>query len=190
MIPWRYPLRETKSAEYEVRTERNVLEADATLIVSTYNAADPGTSFTSFIAWENGRRLDFAFIGTGPNAPDGRQLLSRPFRPEPESLPAIASGPTCWSSRNWNFERKYVFERLSKRRVRTLNVAGPRGSSVPGIYAAAKEFLLPFFQMWLDREPLVFTSPRRPTGPPDHDPLALPRQRRGASEGRRKKAEG
>lgn len=48
-IPDRYPLQETESASYPVRTELNVREADGTLIL-TYGKLAGGTSLTAGLA--------------------------------------------------------------------------------------------------------------------------------------------
>lgn len=53
-IPDRYRLEETDSAEYPVRTERNVVESDATLIV-TRGELRGGTELTRRLAERHGR---------------------------------------------------------------------------------------------------------------------------------------
>lgn len=55
MIPNTYRLRETESAEYEVRTEKNVLDSDATLIVVREAPLSGGTAFTRDLAERNRR---------------------------------------------------------------------------------------------------------------------------------------
>lgn len=50
VIPPVYPLRETDSADYDERTERNVLDADATLIVVRNRKLSGGTAFTKTCA--------------------------------------------------------------------------------------------------------------------------------------------
>lgn len=55
MIPARYPLRETAGADYEERTERNVLDADATLIVVFDRALRGGTALTRELAQRHGK---------------------------------------------------------------------------------------------------------------------------------------
>lgn len=44
-LPVRYPLKETKSSDYRVRTERNLKEADGTLIL-TWGKPTGGTALT------------------------------------------------------------------------------------------------------------------------------------------------
>ncbi len=55
VIPERYPLRETSRANYEQRTERNVQEADATLIVVFDQALRGGTALTRELARRHGK---------------------------------------------------------------------------------------------------------------------------------------
>ncbi|HUA39714.1 MAG TPA: putative molybdenum carrier protein [Candidatus Sulfopaludibacter sp.] len=50
-----YQLRETESAEYNERTEKNVLESDATLIVTREKELSGGTAFTKVRAEQHGR---------------------------------------------------------------------------------------------------------------------------------------
>lgn len=57
LIPPIYRLRETDSSEYEERTERNVLDSDATLIVARQRELSGGTAFTQFMAEKHGRPL-------------------------------------------------------------------------------------------------------------------------------------
>ncbi len=102
-IPARYPLAETPSADPAQRTEWNVRDSDAALVL-TGDGASPGTDLTQEIA----RRL-------------GR----------PVYLWAAAAPPDAESFGRW----------LQVHRVRALNVAGPRESESPGIYAMAKAYL-------------------------------------------------
>ncbi len=53
-IPDRYPLQETSSSQYQVRTKRNVLHSDATLILNV-GALDGGTALTLDLAHKNDR---------------------------------------------------------------------------------------------------------------------------------------
>ena len=55
VIPPNYRLRETDSAEYDERTEKNVLDADATLIVVRHRELSGGTAFTKTCAEQHGR---------------------------------------------------------------------------------------------------------------------------------------
>jgi hypothetical protein len=102
-IDLRYPLDETPSNEYEQRTEWNVRDSDATLVITV---GDPtgGTALTLALArqWRRPCYIADLEIETGVE-----------------------------SVRDW----------LAREDVRTLNVAGPRESSVPGIYRRARGFL-------------------------------------------------
>jgi hypothetical protein len=57
IIPTIYRLRETDSAEYEERTQKNVLDSDATLIVARGRELSGGTAFTKTCAEQHGRPL-------------------------------------------------------------------------------------------------------------------------------------
>jgi Circularly permutated YpsA SLOG family len=57
IIPPVYRLRETDSVEYEERTEKNVLDSDATLIVVRVKELSGGTAFTKTCAEQHGRPL-------------------------------------------------------------------------------------------------------------------------------------
>lgn len=102
-IDARYPLRETPSADPAQRTEWNVRDSDATLVL-TSAAHSPGTELTV----ETARRL--------------RRPLYTFHAGSPEDVGAF---------RRW----------LQVYRVGTLNVAGPRESEAPGIYAEARKIL-------------------------------------------------
>jgi Circularly permutated YpsA SLOG family len=52
-----YQLRETASPEYEERTERNVLDSDATLVVARERELSSGTAFTKICAEQYRRPL-------------------------------------------------------------------------------------------------------------------------------------
>lgn len=100
----RYPLRETEEEDYAVRTERNVRDADATLIL-TYGPLSGGTALTARLARKHDKPCRIVNLRT-------------------QRTPARAH--------HW----------LQERRVRTLNVAGPRESSHRGIYRDARHWLL------------------------------------------------
>jgi hypothetical protein len=53
-IPERYPLKETPKAEYPQRTEWNVRDSDATLILRA-GGSDRGTSLTETLAGQHGK---------------------------------------------------------------------------------------------------------------------------------------
>ncbi len=55
VVPLIYRLRETDSAEYDERTEKNVLDSNATLIVAREKELSGGTAFTKTCAEQHGR---------------------------------------------------------------------------------------------------------------------------------------
>ncbi|MFK8111604.1 MAG: putative molybdenum carrier protein [Rubripirellula sp.] len=102
-VPSRYELDETDSSEYPVRTEQNVVDSDATLILYE-SRLKGGTLLTQKIC----KRL-------------GKPYLSvRMDRDDPER------------TEQW----------LRKHRPETLNVAGPRESTSPGIFHRSMAYLL------------------------------------------------
>lgn len=108
VIPDRYQLEETPSRNYAVRTLKNVVSSDATLIL-TRGPLTGGTKLT----------VDYAAEQEKPclivNLADARD-------PSPVA--------------RW----------LRGVRPRILNVAGPRASSVAGVYDQAREFLQTLFR--------------------------------------------
>ncbi|KAA5547237.1 hypothetical protein FYK55_02225 [Roseiconus nitratireducens] len=102
-IPSRYDLVETDSADYPVRTEQNVIDSDATLIL--YESRLKGGSLLT------------------------RRLASRWQKPL-LCLKLEAAHPA--ELRAW----------IDQMRPATLNVAGPRESTSPGIQQRSLEFLL------------------------------------------------
>jgi len=97
-IPQHYELHETDSPDYVERTEQNVLDADATLIVVRERELSGGTAFTKFCAEQHGR--PWLVICERDGVPPSAITLS-------------------------NF--------LTRNKIRTLNVAGPRESQAAGI---------------------------------------------------------
>lgn len=104
-IPARYALRETEATAYDVRTERNVLDSDATLILYV-DRMRGGTALTRRLAQRHGR----AWRGVDLNA----------------AAPTAIAETVAW---------------LAAEKVTTLNVAGPRESTSPGIGERARRFL-------------------------------------------------
>ncbi len=102
-IPSRYELWETDSREYPVRTEQNVIDSDATLILYE-GRLKGGTLLTQRIC----RRLQKPQLSVRIDHANVDQV------------------------RNW----------LSTGQPRTLNVAGPRESTCPGIFDRSMDFLL------------------------------------------------
>lgn len=102
-IPLRYPLRATVGEIPSERTTLNVIDSDATLLI-TSGAASPGSDVTRAVA----------------------RGLERPVYTWHVTSPADVG-----SFRRW----------LQVYHVATLNVAGPRESESPGVYAAARDLL-------------------------------------------------
>jgi len=65
-IPDQYQVKETESANYQVRTEKNVLDADATVIIASYPLG-PGTVLTLDLCLKHRRRV--MIIQTGWSTP-------------------------------------------------------------------------------------------------------------------------
>lgn len=102
-IPDRYPMQQTASPEYRVRTEKNVLDSDGTLILHRGDISG-GTELTEKLAAKHER---------------------------PRLLVELPDATNIDHVRRW----------LRDRHIAVLNVAGPRESSSPGIYDAARAFL-------------------------------------------------
>lgn len=98
-IPDRYPLVETPERNYQVRTRRNIEDADGTLILNL-GKLEGGTALTAAHARKIGKPCLIVAL-------------------EQEIDPA--------TFRDW----------LKKHSIAVLNVAGPRESKRPGVYAAA-----------------------------------------------------
>lgn len=111
-IPVFYNLTPVEDADLQAsiqhRTQKNVSDADATLVLRT-GADSPGTSYTIAYA----------------------QKLSKPLL-----VVDLAQPPDYLSVAAW----------LREWRVATLNIAGPRQSTSPGIYQQARGYLLGLFQ--------------------------------------------
>ena len=67
IIPLHYPLRETDSGDYAVRTARNVRDADATLVLA-YGKLTGGTRLTAQCAARFGRPLYIVNLHRPPSA--------------------------------------------------------------------------------------------------------------------------
>jgi hypothetical protein len=103
-IDARYDLQETESRQYHVRTEKNVVDSDGTLIIHR-GPLSGGTELT-------------------------RQFAQRHRRP----LLAI--------DLDLPFEPRTFHSWLAAQPIATLNVAGPRESSLPGIAEDARQLLM------------------------------------------------
>lgn len=103
IIPPRYPLTETEESTYEERTELNVRDSDATLIV-VRGRPTGGTAYTVKMAMK----------------------WRRPYR-----IVDLEAENVIATTRDW----------LVENRIAILNIAGPRESTTPGIYAATVTLL-------------------------------------------------
>jgi hypothetical protein len=104
VIASHYPLQETPSAEYSVRTHWNVRDSDGTLIL-TSGEPKGGTAFT---------------ITTAGRLKKPCLILDLTAQSDPSTV------------HTW----------ITSSGIHILNVAGPRESTRPGIYAQAKAFLV------------------------------------------------
>ena len=111
-IPKRYHLHETDSSDYAVRTEQNVIDSDATLILHV-GTLSGGTELTRRLSVKHNR---------------------------PNLLVDLADDPDPHRVRQW----------LEELGVEVLNVAGPRGSSLPGLNEESRDFLVRVFRDALD----------------------------------------
>ena len=103
IIPSRYELQETATADYPARTEQNVVSSDGTLILYR-RTLHGGTQLTHRLARKHGR---------------------------PCELIDLEDSPDFNRARDW----------LRRHSIHTLNVAGPRESSAPGITLQAADYL-------------------------------------------------
>ena len=120
IIPARYPLRETASRSYAVRTEWNVRDSDATLIL-VLDRISSGTRLTVDSAKSQGQPLRIEYLCE--NSKPG--LLT-----EELSLEHRVAEVGDW---------------IRREQIQTLNVAGPRGSSRKDVYLKSLEFLSMLF---------------------------------------------
>lgn len=119
-LPDRYPLRETPAERYAQRTEWNVRDSDGTLVL-TRGPVTGGTRLTVELAREYGR----PHLVIDCSAPGGTDVPSAP------SVPDGAEG----ESRD-RVER--IAGWIAEEGIGTLNMAGPRASTAPGIYGEAR----------------------------------------------------
>lgn len=115
-IPLRYPLRETASKSYAVRTEWNVRDSDATLIL-VLDHISSGTRLTIDSARSQSRPLRIEYLCPAP----AKTLISD----EVSSEQRVAD----------------VVEWIGREQIKTLNIAGPRGSSHKDVYKKSLQFL-------------------------------------------------
>ena len=74
-IPDRYPLRETSSPDYPARTEQNILDSDATLVLCRGQPSG-GTELTVRLAGQHGRGCLVVDLNASPATEDVRRWLA------------------------------------------------------------------------------------------------------------------
>ena len=117
-IPDRYPLTETPSENYAVRTRWNVRDSDGTLIF-TSGTPSGGTALTVSFADDAGKPWLVVDL-----------LPISDIRDDPQATIAAISQPV-----------DAVVEWIANHDIRVLNVAGPRESSFVGIYGICRKIL-------------------------------------------------
>ena len=122
LIPHHYRLRETDEREYTVRTERNVIDSDATLII-----------FRGILS--GGTRLTYQKT-TAHHKPAFLLDLESLSSWNDERVDEELSRPE---------EASDLLEWLNKGDFEILNVAGPRESGQPGIEAETARLLIRLF---------------------------------------------
>ena len=136
VIPSRYQLKEIEGIDYSERTRRNIVESDATLIL-TSGPLQGGTLLTFNLCIKLSRPV---------------RVVQLPLQPGPPQLPVHK--PTVHAGTNSDHldsthpnssgqsNSGSLPEWLAQERVRILNVAGPRASKSPKIYQLSKAYLL------------------------------------------------
>ncbi|MCH2210399.1 MAG: putative molybdenum carrier protein [Fuerstiella sp.] len=117
-IPGHYPLQETDSWNYAVRTERNVCDSDATLIIAR-DTVSGGTRLTVRLARQHAKPLHIVRLSEEPVTTAAEKLLTD--------------------------DVQTVVDWVEDRKIRVLNVAGPRGTSDARIYPQSREFCSKLF---------------------------------------------
>lgn len=120
VLPKRYNLCETESRKYQVRTEKNVLDSDATLLLYCKEITG-GTSLTQSLAGRHGKPCYVVDLESHPCPKETALKMS---------LPEMA---------------KY---KLFENDKAIVNIAGPRESTSPGVYLKAKLFVLAWIGVW------------------------------------------
>ncbi len=132
-IPNQYPLKETAARSYAVRTERNVMDSDGTLIL-VLNEISSGTRLTVDAARAQGKPLKI------------------------EHLAKPVSGGLLTDENSAADQADSVVDWIQCHKIRVLNVAGPRGSSSDEIYPKARAFM----DLVLERLPAETPGPCKP----------------------------
>lgn len=115
-IPERYPLKETPARSYAVRTEWNARDSDGTLIL-VLDEISSGTRLTIDAARTHEKPLQIIHL-------------------EPARQPGLLGDENSVEE-----SIALVVDWIQRHRIRSLNVAGPRGSSNARVYALARSFL-------------------------------------------------
>ncbi|MBL8810951.1 MAG: putative molybdenum carrier protein [Planctomycetaceae bacterium] len=115
-VPEKYPLQETASRSYAVRTEWNVRDSDGTLIL-VLDRISSGTKLTLDSARNQNKPVFVEYLAPAR----GRGLLSDENSAD-DQIPSVV---------DW----------LRRHKIRILNVAGPRGSSSVEVYPKAFSFM-------------------------------------------------
>jgi predicted Rossmann fold nucleotide-binding protein DprA/Smf involved in DNA uptake len=113
IIPSHYELVEMESDLYADRTRQNVIDSDGTLVLY-HDRLEGGTLLTCKFAEQTGKLCMKLRLARSSQS-SARKLLTS--------------------------KAKVVRTWLDDNQIRTLNIAGPRGSKYPDIYARAREFL-------------------------------------------------
>jgi hypothetical protein len=116
VIPLRYSLKETESEDYEERTHRNIKDSDATLIL----------------------------VGLGSSVDtisDGTKLTVEELNKSSKPYLIVEVLDNHKNEINVN----QVIDWLRSNDIKVLNIAGPRESTVPGIYDTSANFLNQLF---------------------------------------------
>jgi len=121
-IPQRYQLAETNARDYTVRTEQNVIDSDATLILFRQRLTG-GSQLTHRLAKKHGRLVMPVDIDSIDDTTD-------------DSISEAGQQLLAW---------------LQDNQIGVLNVAGPRESSSPGIGKQAEMFLVQTLQPAIDQ---------------------------------------
>lgn len=135
-IPSSYPLRETPSGTYAQRTEWNVRDSDATLIL-TMGEPTGGTELTRSLAEELGKPclivdLHQEFAADEPADGD---------RPSRSAGSVDQDAAPLKRVQRVRLRTNAFQDWVNRHGVRVLNVAGPRQSTEPGVYDLAVALL-------------------------------------------------
>ena len=116
-IPEVYPLKETYARSYAIRTDWNTRDSDGTLMV-VLDEISSGTRLTISAAQAYSKPVKIVHLDPDPNP----GLLT-------------AENPT-------EDQIATVVDWIRLHKIRTLNIAGPRGSSSKRIYPESRDFIL------------------------------------------------